>query len=87
VPRLPEFLAHHPELEIEAVLDDRNIDLVHERIDVALRMGRLADSMLTARRIASGPHVVVGTPTYFARAREPTAPGDVSGRRGGTSGE
>src|SRR5271169_1436358 len=75
MPRLPEFLAQHPEVEIEAVLDDRNIDLVHERIDVALRMGQLADSMLTARRIASGPQVVVGTPPYFARAREPTAPG------------
>ena len=43
MPRLPEFLAQHPELEIEAVLDDRNIDLVHERIDVGLRMGRLAE--------------------------------------------
>jgi DNA-binding transcriptional LysR family regulator len=78
MPHLPEFLAQHPELEIEAVLDDRNIDLVHERIDVALRMGRLADSMLRARRIASGPQVIVGTPTYFARAGEPAAPGDLS---------
>ena len=60
------------------MLDDRNIDLVHERIDVALRMGRLADSMLRARRIASGPQVIVGTPTYFARAGEPAAPGDLS---------
>jgi len=78
MPHLPEFLAQHPELEIEAVLDDRNIDLVHERIDVALRMGRLADSMLRARRIASGPQVIVGTPAYFARAGEPAAPGDLS---------
>jgi DNA-binding transcriptional LysR family regulator len=54
MPRLPEFLARHPDLGIEAVLDDRTIDLVQERIDVALRMGRLADSMLTARRLASG---------------------------------
>ena len=78
MPHLPEFLAQHPELEIEAVLDDRNIDLVHERIDVALRMGRLADSMLRARRIASGPQVIVGTATYFARAGEPATPGDLS---------
>jgi DNA-binding transcriptional LysR family regulator len=77
MPHLPEFLAQHPELEIEAVLDDRNIDLVHERIDVALRMGRLSDSMLRAQRIASGPQIVVGTPTYFARAGEPAAPGDL----------
>jgi DNA-binding transcriptional LysR family regulator len=78
IPRLPEFLARHPELEMEVVLDDRNIDLVQERIDVALRMGRLSDSSLTARRIASGRHVVVGTPAYFERTGKPTAPGDLA---------
>ena len=78
MPRLPEFLARHPELEMEVVLDDRNIDLVQEVIDVALRMGRLSDSSLTARRIASGRHVVVGTPAYFERTGKPTAPGDLS---------
>ena len=79
MPRLPEFLQRHPDLEIEVVLDDRNVDLVQEGIDVALRMGRqLADSSLTVRRIASAPCVVVGTPTYFARAGEPTAPGGLA---------
>jgi DNA-binding transcriptional LysR family regulator len=78
MPRLPDFLARHPELEMEVVLDDRNIDLVQEGIDVALRMGRLSDSSLTARRIASGRHVVVGTPAYFERTGKPTAPGDLA---------
>jgi DNA-binding transcriptional LysR family regulator len=78
MPRVPEFLARHPGLEIEFVLDDRNVDLVQEGIDVALRMGRLAGSSLTARRIASRPQLVVGTPAYFARAGEPVAPGDLS---------
>jgi len=78
MPRLPEFLARHPELEMEVVLDDRNIDLVQEGIDVALRMGQLSDSSLTARRIASGRHVVVGTPAYFERTGKPTAPGDLA---------
>src|SRR6201990_182154 len=68
MPRLPEFLAQHPELQMDVVLDDRPIDLVQEGIDVALRMGRLADSTLTARRIASGRQVVLGSPAYFARA-------------------
>src|ERR1700743_1592155 len=44
VPHLPLFLAEHPDLEIEVVLDDRNIDLVEAGIDIALRMGALADS-------------------------------------------
>ena len=78
MPRLPEFLARHPELEMEVVLDDRNIDLVQEGIDVALRMGQLSDSSLTAKRIASGRHVVVGTPAYFERTGKPTAPGDLA---------
>ena len=79
VPRLPEFLARHPELEMELVLDDRNIDLVQEGIDVALRMGRLVDSTLTARRIASSPHAVLATPSYFARSGEPAKPSDLAG--------
>jgi DNA-binding transcriptional LysR family regulator len=78
MPRLPEFLKRHPDLEIEVVLDDRKVDLVQEGIDVALRMGRLADSSLTAQRIASAPHVVVGTPAYFARTGEPIAPGELA---------
>jgi DNA-binding transcriptional LysR family regulator len=77
MPRIPEFLARHPDLEMEVVLDDRNIDLVQEGIDVALRMGRLVDSTLTARRIAGGRHAVLGTPTYFSRVGEPGAPGDL----------
>src|SRR6201987_5950084 len=76
MPRLPEFLSQHPDLEMEVGLDDRNIDLVREGIDVALRMGKLADSSLTARRIASCRHVVLGTPAYFERAGLPAAPGD-----------
>jgi DNA-binding transcriptional LysR family regulator len=78
MPRLPEFLAYHPGLGIEFVLDDRNVDLVQEGIDVGLRMGRLVASSLTARRIASARHMVVGTPAYFARAGEPATPGELS---------
>lgn len=77
MPRLGEFLARHPDLEMDVVLDDRNIDLVQEGVDVALRMGQLADSTLSARRIASAPHVVVGTPAYFSRAGEPGEPGEL----------
>jgi DNA-binding transcriptional LysR family regulator len=77
VPSLPDFLAQHPDLEMEVVLDDRNIDLVQEGIDVGLRMGRLADSSLTARRIATGRQHVLGTPAYLTRAGEPAAPHDL----------
>jgi DNA-binding transcriptional LysR family regulator len=78
MPHLPEFLAQHPDLEMEIALDDRIIDLVREGIDVALRMGKLADSSLTARRIARCRHVVLGTPAYFERAGVPTTPDDLA---------
>jgi DNA-binding transcriptional LysR family regulator len=77
VPHIPAFLAGHPDLKLDIVLDDRNVDLVQEGIDVALRMGRLVDSTLTARRIASCRHAVVATPAYFARAGVPATPADL----------
>jgi DNA-binding transcriptional LysR family regulator len=67
IPLLPQFLAMHPDLDLEVVLDDRQIDLVQEGIDVALRMGKLADSALTARRIGRCKRLVLGTPAYFSR--------------------
>ena len=81
IPRLPKFLAEHPDLELEVVLDDRNIDLIQDGIDVAFRMGTLADSALTARRIARGRRRVVGTPAYLAQAGMPQVPGDLVGHQ------
>jgi DNA-binding transcriptional LysR family regulator len=79
MPRLPGFLSRHPDLEMEVVLDDRNVDLIQEGIDVALRMGRLADTALTARHIATTRQAVIGTAAYFARAGEPTSPEALTG--------
>ncbi|HYZ62478.1 MAG TPA: LysR family transcriptional regulator [Acetobacteraceae bacterium] len=92
IPHLPKFLAAHPGLTVDVILDDRVIDLVEEGVDVALRMGSLEDSSsLTARKLASVPHHVVGTAAYFARAGVPRTPADLAGheaviyaRQGGT---
>jgi DNA-binding transcriptional LysR family regulator len=79
LPRLSAFLATHPDLVIDLVLDDRIVDLVEEGVDVALRMGKLGDaSSLTARRLASAPHYVLGTPCYFARAGIPASPAELT---------
>src|ERR1700740_3604173 len=78
IPLLPEFLAKHADLDLEVVLDDRQIDLVQEGIDVALRMGKLADSALTARRISRCKRMVLGTPAYFDRAGTPSTPSELS---------
>jgi DNA-binding transcriptional LysR family regulator len=74
IPHLAEFLAKHPALEMDLVMEDRSTDLIEEGIDVALRMGTLPDSGLTARRIGGCRRLVVGTPDYFARYGEPPTP-------------
>ena len=79
VPLLPRFLAEHPGLDIDVVLDDRLIDLVTEGIDLSLRMGDLADSSAVARRIATGGRSVVATPAYLERAGTPRNPADLAG--------
>jgi DNA-binding transcriptional LysR family regulator len=78
IPQLPKFLTQHPDLDLEVILDDRRIDLVQEGIDVALRMGKLMDSALTARRIARCKRFVLGTPAYFDREGMPATPSDLS---------
>ncbi|NWD74874.1 LysR family transcriptional regulator [Pseudomonas gingeri] len=74
LPHLGGFLALHPGLDIDVVLDDRSVNLVEEGIDVALRMGELSDSGLTARKIGECPRMVLGTPAYFEQQGEPTSP-------------
>src|ERR1700676_1624139 len=80
IPQLSAFLAEHPDLDVELVLDDRVVDLVNEGIDVALRIGTMPDSNMTARRIAEGRRVV-GPPPRILRALEPPTRPAVSHRR------
>jgi DNA-binding transcriptional LysR family regulator len=78
VPAIGRFLEAHPDLNVDMVLDDRNVDLLEEGIDIALRMGQLEDSSTTARKIGEVPRLVVGTPAYFKRAGIPASPADLS---------
>lgn len=79
VPRLPAFLAEHPELDLELIMDDRVIDMLEEGVDVSLRMGELTDSTATARKLATGRRSLVATPAYLARAGVPQNPAEVAG--------
>lgn len=78
MPALPRFLAAHPDLDIDIILDDRMIDLVAEGVDISLRMGTLPDSAAVARKLASGRRSVIATPGYLARAGEPGTPADLA---------
>jgi DNA-binding transcriptional LysR family regulator len=77
IPHLSRFLTEHPALDVDVVLDDRNIDLIEAGIDVALRMGELTSSALTARKIAQSERRVIGTPSYFAAMGVPQTPADL----------
>ena len=77
LPHLKPFLDRHPQLSLDVVLDDRHIDMLEEGIDVALRMGALSDSGMTARKIAQGARSVIATPAYFAAHGLPAGPADL----------
>lgn len=72
------FLDAHAELEVELVLNDRNVDLIAEAIDVAVRIGPLADSGLSARTIGALRRLWVASPAYLARRGRPEAPRDLA---------
>jgi DNA-binding transcriptional LysR family regulator len=74
LPLLAVFLAAHPNLSIDLILEDRQIDPIEEGIDIGLWFGPLSDSSLTARKIATAPRLVLGTPAYFERAGVPKTP-------------
>ncbi|UJR86445.1 LysR family transcriptional regulator [Sandaracinus amylolyticus] len=74
---LSDFLARHPELEIELSADDRFVDVVEGGFDVVVRIGRLEPSGLVARRLASDRLVVCGSPAYLARVGTPESPADL----------
>ena len=73
-PLVAEFQRQHPDLRVHLLLTDTVLDLVEENIDVALRFGVLADSRLSARRLAANWRVVCATPEYLERYGRPTVP-------------
>lgn len=78
-PLLPEFLARHPGIEVELTLNDRFVDLLEEGYDVAVRIGRLADSSLIARRLASARSICAASPAYLAARGAPREPAGLAG--------
>jgi DNA-binding transcriptional LysR family regulator len=73
------FMRAHPDVSIDLGFDDRYIDLVEQGVDVALRMGRLADSSLGARYLGINPWLVAGAPDYLAQAGTPQSPAELAG--------
>jgi DNA-binding transcriptional LysR family regulator len=78
IPRLPEFLDHHPALRIELSIGDQLHDLITDGVDLALRAAPLSDSSVVARKIAETPRVLVASPGYLARAGDPLSPAELA---------
>lgn len=78
IPKLQTFLDAHPDLKIDVVLDDAQIDLLEHGIDVALRMGALNDSSMTARRLAQSRRYVLATPAYLKAHGQPKTPAELA---------
>jgi DNA-binding transcriptional LysR family regulator len=77
IPALPAFCAAHPALSVELSLSARPVDLVGERFDLAIRIGRLPASRLVARRLGVQRLIVCAAPDYLARAGAPVRIGDI----------
>jgi DNA-binding transcriptional LysR family regulator len=72
-----DFLREHPRVTASLLLLDRVVHLVDEGIDVAVRVGDMADSGLVARRVGAVRRVLVGSPAYLARRGVPASPADL----------
>lgn len=81
IPRLPEFLAAHPLLEVGIGTTDRRVDLVQEGCDCVLRVGALADADLVARPLGLMPMRNVASPTYLRAHGTPRTLADLAGHR------
>ncbi|MEW6759581.1 MAG: LysR family transcriptional regulator [Pseudomonadota bacterium] len=73
-PVVTRFLMRYPDIQVDLVLADRNVDLIDNGIDVALRIGALDSSGLVARQLGTVHRVTLASPAYLERRGEPQAP-------------
>jgi DNA-binding transcriptional LysR family regulator len=80
-PLVAEFMTHHADLSVDLQLGDRLVDMVDEGFDLAVRIGRLANSSLIARRLAGIHMLTVASPAYLAERGEPRHPRELAHHR------
>jgi len=76
-PLVSSFIQAHPDVRAELVFSNRNLNLVEERLDIALRIGRLTESGMMARQVGEVRRVVSASPDYIARRGRPRTPRDL----------
>ncbi len=80
-PAVGDFMARYPDVSIQLALNDRFVDIVAEGFDLGLRIGRLEDSSLIARRIVEARLVLCAAPAYLAAHGRPMRPSDLRDHR------
>lgn len=78
VPALPDFLSLHPGLRIDLLLSNHAVDLVERNIDVDIRIGKLNDSSLVARRLVAAERALCAAPAYLAAHSPARVPADLA---------
>jgi DNA-binding transcriptional LysR family regulator len=77
-PLVLQFMSQNPKLEVHLSLEDQYVNLVEGGVDLAIRMGRLADSSLGSRYLGLNPWVLVASPDYLRRYGTPNHPEDLA---------
>ena len=77
-PAIIDFLELHPDVAFDIDFSDRQIDLISEGIDVAIRIGRLTDSTLVARKLAPIDMLAAASPAYLNKHGRPNSPKDLA---------
>ena len=79
-PAIIGFLDLHPEIEVEMIFNDRNMDLIEHGFDIAVRIGPLPDTNMVARRVGEVRRTLVASPAYLARSGAPAHPSELATR-------
>ncbi|MBE9396609.1 LysR family transcriptional regulator [Pontibacterium sp. N1Y112] len=77
IPQLSEFQMTYPEIDIELQLSGLSVDLIGERVDVAIRLGSLEDTSLVARKLGESQRIVCASPTYLEKYGQPQTPDEL----------
>ncbi len=77
-PRLPRFLARYPNIQLDVDATDRIVDLVHERVDLSIRIGRPREQSYVQRRLCAIRFLMCGSPEYLSLRGVPRTPDELS---------
>lgn len=77
-PMIPDFMRANPALKVDLMMTDALVDLVTGGLDLAIRIAKLNDSSLVARRLADNPRVLLASPDYLEQYGAPSTLGDLS---------